>query len=52
MTRMVRFHELSSPASRAAFRPAIDRIFSLEEIVAAHRCLEANEQVGKVVVVP
>ncbi len=31
-------------------RPVIDRTFALEDIVAAHRYLESNEQVGKVVV--
>lgn len=31
-------------------RPIIDRVFSLEEIAAAHRYLESNRQVGKVVV--
>ncbi|GLC23968.1 NAD(P)H-quinone oxidoreductase [Roseisolibacter agri] len=32
-----------------AMRPTIDRIFSLQEIVAAHERLESNETVGKVV---
>jgi NADPH:quinone reductase-like Zn-dependent oxidoreductase len=31
-------------------RPVIDRTFALDDIVAAHRYLESNEQVGKVVV--
>jgi NADPH:quinone reductase-like Zn-dependent oxidoreductase len=39
-----------SGVARGAFRPAIDRVFSLDDIVAAHQYLEGNEQVGKVVV--
>jgi NADPH:quinone reductase-like Zn-dependent oxidoreductase len=35
---------------RGAFRPRIDRSFPLAEIVAAHRYMESNEQVGKIVV--
>jgi NADPH:quinone reductase-like Zn-dependent oxidoreductase len=33
-----------------AFRPKIDRTFPLDDIVAAHRYLESNEQIGKIVV--
>lgn len=33
-----------------ALKPAIDRTFPLDEIVAAHRYLEAGEQIGKIVV--
>ncbi|MGV9457355.1 zinc-dependent alcohol dehydrogenase family protein [Streptomyces sp. NPDC003635] len=33
-----------------AFTPAVDRVFPLDEIVAAHRYLEAGRQVGKIVV--
>ena len=32
------------------FRPHIDRTFPFDDIVAAHRYLEANAQVGKIVV--
>ena len=32
------------------FKPVIDRIFPLDQIVEAHRHLESNQQVGKVVV--
>ncbi|MFD0634145.1 zinc-binding dehydrogenase [Catenulispora yoronensis] len=28
----------------------VDRVFALEDIVAAHRHLESNAQVGKIVV--
>lgn len=35
---------------RGAFRPVVDRTFVLDEIVEAHRYLEASEQIGKVVV--
>ncbi|MDA0634567.1 zinc-dependent alcohol dehydrogenase family protein [Nonomuraea sp. MCN248] len=33
-----------------AFRPVVDRVFPLEEIVRAHRHLESNTQFGKIVV--
>jgi NADPH:quinone reductase-like Zn-dependent oxidoreductase len=33
-----------------ALRPVIDRVFDFDDIVAAHRHLESNAQVGKVVV--
>ncbi|MFG3440640.1 zinc-dependent alcohol dehydrogenase family protein [Nonomuraea sp. NPDC047897] len=33
-----------------AFRPVVDRVFPLEEIVAAHRHMESNTHVGKIVV--
>ncbi len=32
------------------YRPAVDRVFALEEIVAAHQHMEANGQQGKIVV--
>jgi len=32
------------------FKPVIDRTFPLDQIVEAHRYLESNQQVGKVVV--
>ncbi|AJF63590.1 zinc-dependent alcohol dehydrogenase family protein [Streptomyces vietnamensis] len=32
------------------FEPAVDRTFTLDEIVAAHRAMEAGHQVGKIVV--
>jgi NADPH:quinone reductase-like Zn-dependent oxidoreductase len=31
------------------FRPIVDRVFTLDQIVAAHRYLESGEQTGKVV---
>jgi NADPH:quinone reductase-like Zn-dependent oxidoreductase len=59
------FHTTSDPAAmaeavsyieggvrRGAFRPIVDRTFPLEEIVEAHRYLEASEQIGKIVVLP
>ena len=33
-------------------KPVIAKTFALEEIVAAHRYLESNQQMGKIVVVP
>ncbi|WP_229679088.1 zinc-binding dehydrogenase [Silvimonas amylolytica] len=35
---------------RGALKPAIDRSFSFEDIVDAHRYLESNQQIGKIVV--
>jgi len=32
------------------YRPAIDRVFALDDIVAAHRHMESNRQCGKIVV--
>ena len=33
-----------------SFRPLVARTFPLEQIVEAHRYLESNQQIGKVVV--
>lgn len=33
-----------------AFAPVVDRVFDLDDIVAAHRHLESNTQIGKIVV--
>jgi NADPH:quinone reductase-like Zn-dependent oxidoreductase len=33
-----------------AFKPRIDRVFPLAQIVEAHRYMESNEQIGKIVV--
>jgi NADPH:quinone reductase-like Zn-dependent oxidoreductase len=33
-----------------AFKPRIDRVFPFAEIVEAHRYMESNEQIGKIVV--
>ena len=33
-----------------ALRPIIDRTFPLDEIVASHRHMESNEQMGKIIV--
>jgi NADPH:quinone reductase-like Zn-dependent oxidoreductase len=35
-----------------AYRPNIDRVFGLDEIVAAHRHMENNEATGKLVMMP
>lgn len=32
------------------FKPRIDRVFPFEQIVEAHRYMESNEQIGKIVV--
>ncbi|MEU1271199.1 zinc-binding dehydrogenase [Streptomyces sp. NPDC005799] len=34
------------------YRPNVDRVFALDDIVAAHRCMENDEATGKVIVVP
>ena len=34
------------------YRPNVDRVFGLDDIVAAHRYMEDNQAAGKVVVVP
>jgi len=34
-----------------ALKPLVDRTFGLDEIVAAHRYMESNEQCGKIVVI-
>jgi NADPH:quinone reductase-like Zn-dependent oxidoreductase len=41
---------VSSGLPTGAFRPVVDRVFGLDEIVEAHRYLEAGTQVGKIVV--
>jgi NADPH:quinone reductase-like Zn-dependent oxidoreductase len=35
-----------------AWRPGVDRVFGLDDIVAAHRYMESNQATGKIVVVP
>jgi NADPH:quinone reductase-like Zn-dependent oxidoreductase len=32
------------------FKPRIDRVFPFAKIVEAHRYMESNEQIGKIVV--
>jgi NADPH:quinone reductase-like Zn-dependent oxidoreductase len=34
------------------YRPNVDRVFGLDDIVAAHRCMENDEATGKLVVMP
>jgi len=34
------------------YRPNVDRVFGLDDIVAAHRYMESNEATGKLVVLP
>jgi NADPH:quinone reductase-like Zn-dependent oxidoreductase len=33
-----------------SFKPRIDRVFPFAQIVEAHRYMESNEQIGKIVV--
>jgi NADPH:quinone reductase-like Zn-dependent oxidoreductase len=65
-TRLTAFHSdnLKGSAGKAVlqrvvreveagvYRPNVDRVFGLDDIVAAHRYMEHNEAAGKVVVVP
>jgi NADPH:quinone reductase-like Zn-dependent oxidoreductase len=41
---------VTSGLRSGAFRPVVDRVFALDEIVEAHRYLESNAQIGKIVV--
>lgn len=41
---------VSSGLRTGAFEPVVDRVFGLDEIVEAHRYMEAGAQVGKIVV--
>lgn len=41
---------VASGLRTGAFRPVVDRTFGLDEIVEAHRYMEAGAQVGKIVV--
>ncbi|WP_344838210.1 zinc-binding dehydrogenase [Nonomuraea dietziae] len=41
---------VASGAAQRAFRPVVDRLFPLEEIVRAHQHMESNTQFGKIVV--
>lgn len=46
--RMVEY--VNSGIARGALRPVIDSIFAIEDIAEAHRRLESNRQIGKIVV--
>lgn len=35
--------------ARGVFKPVIDKVFPLDQIVEAHRYMESNEQIGKIV---
>ncbi|MEV5322577.1 zinc-dependent alcohol dehydrogenase family protein [Nonomuraea sp. NPDC052634] len=41
---------ITSGLRAGAFRPVVDRVFPLEQIVQAHRHMESNTQFGKIVV--
>ena len=43
-------HFVRAGVRAGTFRPRVDRVFDLADIVAAHRYIEANGQFGKVVV--
>jgi NADPH:quinone reductase-like Zn-dependent oxidoreductase len=48
LTALKRF--VSEGIADGTLRPTIERTFAFDEIAAAHRFIEAGEQVGKVVV--
>ncbi|MEF9948969.1 MAG: zinc-binding dehydrogenase, partial [Comamonas sp.] len=33
-----------------SLRPVVDKIFAFDDLVEAHRYLESNQQIGKIVV--
>jgi NADPH:quinone reductase-like Zn-dependent oxidoreductase len=41
-------HEIEA----GVYRPNVDRVFALDDIVAAHRYMEEDRAVGKLVVLP
>ena len=41
-----------SEVEAGVYRPNVDRVFGLDDIVAAHRYMENNQATGKVVVLP
>ena len=36
--------------SSGSLRPVVDKIFAFDDLVEAHRYLESNQQIGKIVV--
>jgi NADPH:quinone reductase-like Zn-dependent oxidoreductase len=40
---------ISGHLARGSLRPVIDRVFTLDEVVAAHHYIESGEQTGKIV---
>ena len=65
-TRLTAFHSDNAKGSAGAavlqrvvreveagvYRPNVDRVFRLDDIVAAHRYMESDQATGKLVVVP
>ena len=43
--------DLRTGFEEGALRPIIDRSFGFDEIIEAHRFMESNQNVGKIVVV-
>ena len=41
---------ISGHLARGTLRPAIDRVFALDDIVEAHRYIESGRQTGKIVI--
>jgi NADPH:quinone reductase-like Zn-dependent oxidoreductase len=49
--RLARYRALMQQGLRSGrLKPVIDRVFPLDQIVEAHRHLESNQQIGKIVV--
>ena len=44
--------QVISDVEAGVYRPNVDRVFGLDDIVAAHRYMEGNQATGKLVVVP
>jgi NADPH:quinone reductase-like Zn-dependent oxidoreductase len=41
---------INNGIEREIFRPRVDRIFKLDDVVAAHRYMESGAQIGKIVI--
>lgn len=50
--RRMPFDDLCRQVKEGSLRVQIGRTFRLDEIAEAHRCMEANEAGGKIVVLP
>jgi NADPH:quinone reductase-like Zn-dependent oxidoreductase len=45
-------HRVVREVEAGVYRPNVDRIFGLDDIVAAHRYMENNQATGKLVMCP
>ena len=51
-TGMTVLQRVIDQVEAGVYRPNLDRVFALDDIVAAHRYMENNEATGKLVVLP